>query len=504
MRLHPLRGGWMATLTGLLLTAALSMVISLNLRRRKELERLVSERTRELQESEAQQRNLLDNLPTAVVVVDLETRVIERVNNHVAALFGGTVDRLIGRQCQTIFSVCSNAVTGACSGCDIACSEHDMLQADGNRLQVLRMGKRIQWQGRAKMLHCFVDVSERKRVEELLRETHERLLLATRAGGVGIWDYDVAKNLLIWDDQQFRLYSITRDQFVGAYEAWRAGVHPDDRQRCDEEVQLALRGEKNFSTAFRVLWPDKSIHHLRALAIVQRDASGQATHLVGINWDITAQKQSEELLREKAALLEAQTNASPDGVLVIAQNNKRILVNHWVIEMFDVPEHILYDDDHAPLLNHIANLAKYPELFLERVHYLNNHGNEISRDEIEFKSGMVVERYSSPVLGEYGNNYGRIWRFHDVTERKRAEAHLIEINRNLQQATDAAQMANTAKSEFMANMSHEVRTPMNGVLGMVGLLLDTNLSEDQRIYANTARASGEALCPPFHWTHHAL
>ena len=81
----------------------------------------------------------------------------------------------------------------------------------------------------------------------------------------------------------------------------------------------------------------------------------------------------------------------------------------------------------------------------------------------------------------------------DITERKRAEAHLIEINRNLEQATVAAQMANTAKSEFMANMSHEVRTPMNGVLGMVGLLLDTNLSEDQRLYAKTARVSGEAL-----------
>ncbi len=341
------------------------MLINLNLRRREELERLVLEQTCELreskeslQESEALQRALLDNLPTAVVVVDVETQVIERANNHVAALFGGTVDSLIGQQCQTIFSVCSNAVTGACAGCDIASSEHDMLQADGNHLQVLRTFKRIQWQGRAKMLHCFVDVSGRKRMEDLLRQTHERLLLSTRAGDVGIWDYDVLNNKLVWDDQMFRHYGITRDQFGGAYEAWLSGVHPKDRQLSHEGIQLALRGEKAFNTEFRVLWPDGSTHHLHAVAIVQRDASGQATRMVGINWDITAQKQAEESLREKAALLEAQTNASPDGVLVIAQNNKRILVNHWVIEMFDVPDHILYDDDHAPLLNHIANLAR--------------------------------------------------------------------------------------------------------------------------------------------------
>jgi PAS domain S-box-containing protein len=74
----------------------------------------------------------------------------------------------------------------------------------------------------------------------------------------------------------------------------------------------------------------------------------------------------------------------------------------------------------------------------------------------------------------------------DVTERQR-------VHMALQQAKEAAEAANQAKSQFLANMSHDIRTPMNGIIGMTGLVLDSNLSDEQREYLTVVKASADSL-----------
>ena len=159
-------------------------------------------------------------------------------------------------------------------------------------------------EGRALHLIAVVeDIDARKHAEACLQEATERLSLAARAGGVGIFDYDIVNDSLIWDEQQFRLYGIPRDRFIGAIETWRNGVHPEDRQRGEQEFNAALRGEKDFDTEFRVVWPDGSIHHIRALALVKRDASDKAVRMIGTNWEITAHKRAEAQLRDSESAI---------------------------------------------------------------------------------------------------------------------------------------------------------------------------------------------------------
>jgi PAS domain S-box-containing protein len=156
------------------------------------------------------------------------------------------------------------------------------------------------------------EIFERNRAEVALQNETDRLSLAVRAGGVGIWDYDVEKNHLVWDEQMFVLYGITRDKFDGAYEAWQTGLHPDDRQRADAEIQMALRNEKEFDTQFRVVWPNGTIRHIRALALVQRNTSGKPINMIGTNWDISDLKRAEQELKIAKEKAEMANRAKDD------------------------------------------------------------------------------------------------------------------------------------------------------------------------------------------------
>ena len=149
-----------------------------------------------------------------------------------------------------------------------------------------------------------LDITERKRSEAEIRHLNERISLATRAARVGIWDWDVVNNSLVWDDQMYALYGVRKEAFSGAVEAWVQGLHPADRAAGEEASARAVRGESAYDTEFRVVWPDGSVHHLRARADVIRDGGGAPLRMVGVNYDVTDIKQAEEEIRLLNAGLE--------------------------------------------------------------------------------------------------------------------------------------------------------------------------------------------------------
>jgi PAS domain S-box-containing protein len=183
------------------------------------------------------------------------------------------------------------------------------------------------------ILGCAEDVTDRKQAEAAMREVSDRLLLATGAAKMGIWDWDIVGNRLTWDSVMCQLYGITPGQFTDTYEAWERRLHPADLLRMRAESQMALRGEKDYDTEFRVIWPDGSIRYVKGRAVVQRDASGQPIRMLGTNWDITDRK----ILDNELALREQQLNGffgnATAGLAFVDKDMRFIRVNDSLAAM---------------------------------------------------------------------------------------------------------------------------------------------------------------------------
>ena len=159
--------------------------------------------------------------------------------------------------------------------------------------------------------------------------------------------------------------------------------------------------------------------------------------------DITERKRAENELLFKTAVLEAQSETTIDGILVVDLTDHILLVNRQFTKMWSSPEEAINTKDDKKLIEHVQAQVKAPDTFIERVHFLNAHETEKSRDELQLKNGRVFDRYSSPLKDSTGNLYGRIWYFRDITERKRSEAEHIRLVTAIEQSAEAVMITDT-------------------------------------------------------------
>ena len=132
--------------------------------------------------------------------------------------------------------------------------------------------------------------------EAQIREKQERLKAAASAGIVGVWDWDIVKNRLVWDEVMYRLYGRKEGDFGEAYEAWASAIHPEDKAYAEGEIQAALLGEREYAPEFRVVWPDGSVHHIKAMSHTTFDEQGKPLRMIGVNYDISEQKEIQATL----------------------------------------------------------------------------------------------------------------------------------------------------------------------------------------------------------------
>ena len=249
-------------------------------------------------------RTIIDLIPDAVYVKDVDGRKILANPKEVKLSGKSTEEELIGKTDANLYPD-NEASRGVQedryvieSGKSLIGIEGKLIDNDGNLhwLLVSKVPLHDHHGNITGLVGVTHDVTRLKQAENETKQISVRLELATRAGGVGVWDLDIVNNNLLWDDQMFALYGFEKNSISCGYETWLAAIHPDDVLQSDTRIRMAIDGEKEYDTEFRVVWPDGSVHTIRALATVYRDASGTPLRMIGTNWDISEQKRTEETL----------------------------------------------------------------------------------------------------------------------------------------------------------------------------------------------------------------
>jgi len=144
------------------------------------------------------------------------------------------------------------------------------------------------------------DMTDLKKSEEALRVAADRLDLATDAGNIGIFEWDIVTGDLIWDHKMMELYQVGPAEFSGMFEAWRTRVHRKDLPEAERQLAEAVEQKKNFDSEFRIVWPNGEVRHIKAAGLIQLCDDGKPQSMTGVNWDVTTHRTMENELRRLA------------------------------------------------------------------------------------------------------------------------------------------------------------------------------------------------------------
>jgi PAS domain S-box-containing protein len=170
-----------------------------------------------------------------------------------------------------------------------------------------------------------VDVSELKNADEAIRTGDKRLRLALAAAQAGIWERDLATNILVWSPETYELFGIEPLDRNPTYEDFRICVYPEDLPRVDAAVRAALDGRSpEYRAEFRVTHSRRGMRWLSAHGRVERAADGMPVRMSGITLDITDRKQAEASTRESEERFRQFAENSQDAIWILDAESQQL------------------------------------------------------------------------------------------------------------------------------------------------------------------------------------
>jgi two-component system CheB/CheR fusion protein len=285
-----------------------------------------------------------------------------------------------------------------------------------------------------------MDITERKRTEEALRESEERLKRSQEISHLGSWELDLVNNRLFWSDEVYRIFGLKPQEFGATYEAFLEAVHPDDRAAVDAAYSGSLReGRDNYEIEHRIMRKatgEVRIVHEKCEHL--RDNSGRVIKSVGMVHDITERKRAEEALAASEAkyrsLFENMINGFAYHKIVIDELGKPVdYVFLEVNEAFEKLTGLKRTDIIGKTVREVL-----PGIETDSADWIGTYGRiALTGGEARFEqyAEPLDQWYSVSVYSPLKGYFVTI--FENITDRKRAEEALRKSEEQFRTLADS-------------------------------------------------------------------
>lgn len=313
-----------------------------------------------------------------------------------------------------------------------------IVTSKGNEVWVRAIGEVEMHNNKAiRITGTFQDIDERKKLELAHQEISQRLQITTQTTQIGIWEYDLIENELVWDNAMYNIFGVDKNQFSGVFEAWESTIHPDDKDKALKATNDAILGVKDFDEEFRIKLPNGQVKYIKGLSKTIRNLKGTAIKMTGANWDITDLKRAKlKLERNEASYLNTFDN-SIIGMTEVGLDGKFIKINTSLSESLGYSS--------KELIGLTIQELTYPEdynkeqKFLQAILSQKLDSYQLEKRFIHKNRQLVYVILTSTVVKDIdGNASYLIQQIVDITSKKEAEIGIHETAERLNVATRVA------------------------------------------------------------------